>query len=257
MNDRFFFKMIGRGYVPPTNKFRWCTDRLRIQPVQSFLKKIDGERKLVVLGLRKGESAERDKTIARHRTAESGFSLQSGSSKTLIYSPILEYSVDDVWNVLALNSRPTSIDTNRLLTLYRDANGECPMIRSPDSTPCAGSRFGCWTCTVVRRDRAMEGLIESGDDVLRPLLNFRNWLAEIRDHSHLRWAMRRNGGVGLGPFTVKARKEILRRLLIAQKAVGFQLINDQEIGAIKHEWKADTILEATKSDRNGRTRIAN
>jgi len=245
INDRFFFKIIGRGYVPPTNKFRWCTDRLRIQPVQSFLKRVRGEKKLVVLGLRKGESAERDKTIARHQTAETSFSRQSGSVKTLIYSPILEYSVNDVWNVLAANSTPTSIDSNRLLTLYRHANGECPMIRSPTSTPCAGSRFGCWTCTVVRRDRAMEGLIESGYEILRPLLKFRNWLAEIRDYSRMRWATRRNGGTGRGPFTVEARQEILRRLLIVQKTVGFQLITDEETVAIRREWKADRVLEAS------------
>jgi DNA sulfur modification protein DndC len=243
LNDRFFFKIIGRGYVPPTNKFRWCTDRLRIQPVQSFLKKTIGERKLVVLGLRKGESTERDKTIAKHQTDKTSFSLQSGFAKTTIYSPILEYSVDDVWSVLSLNSPPTSIDSNRLLRLYRHANGECPMIRSPDSSPCAGSRFGCWTCTVVRRDKAMEGLIDAGYDVLRPLLNFRNWLAGIREDSDLRWRTRRNGAPGRGPFTVKARRTILRRLLAVQRTVGFQLITDQEIVAIRHEWKADQLLE--------------
>src|SRR6266576_3935773 len=54
LRDRFFFKVIGRGYVPPTNKFRWCTDRLRIQPVQSYIKGFSGTRKLVVLGLRNG-----------------------------------------------------------------------------------------------------------------------------------------------------------------------------------------------------------
>src|SRR4051794_5366221 len=27
VNERFFVKVIGRGYPPPTDKFRWCTDR--------------------------------------------------------------------------------------------------------------------------------------------------------------------------------------------------------------------------------------
>ena len=27
LEDRYFVKVIGRGYPPPTNKFRWCTDR--------------------------------------------------------------------------------------------------------------------------------------------------------------------------------------------------------------------------------------
>src|SRR5687767_13455325 len=32
--DSFFVRVIGRGYPPPTNKFRWCTDKLRINPVR-------------------------------------------------------------------------------------------------------------------------------------------------------------------------------------------------------------------------------
>ena len=34
--DRFFVKVIGRGYPPPTDKLSgWCTDRLRIDPGNS------------------------------------------------------------------------------------------------------------------------------------------------------------------------------------------------------------------------------
>jgi len=37
------------------------------------------------------------------------------------------------------------------------SNGECP-IQIDTSTPsCGNSRFGCWTCTVVDRDKASEG----------------------------------------------------------------------------------------------------
>ena len=39
------------------------------------------------------------------------------------------------------------------------SNGECP-IQIDTSTPsCGNSRFGCWTCTVVDRDKASEGLL--------------------------------------------------------------------------------------------------
>jgi 3'-phosphoadenosine 5'-phosphosulfate sulfotransferase (PAPS reductase)/FAD synthetase len=47
------------------------------------------------------------------------------------------------------------------------SNGECP-IQIDTSTPsCGNSRFGCWTCTVVDRDKASEGLLASGDDSWR------------------------------------------------------------------------------------------
>jgi hypothetical protein len=39
------------------------------------------------------------------------------------------------------------------------SNGECP-IQIDTSTPsCGNSRFGCWPCTVVDRDKASEGLL--------------------------------------------------------------------------------------------------
>ena len=36
LQDRYFSKVIGRGYPPPSFKFRWCTDVLRIKPVKSY-----------------------------------------------------------------------------------------------------------------------------------------------------------------------------------------------------------------------------
>ncbi|MGO8813871.1 MAG: hypothetical protein ACLQVG_04295 [Terriglobia bacterium] len=50
------------------------------------------------------------------------------------------------------------------------SNGECP-IQIDTSTPsCGNSRFGCWTCTVVDRDKASEGLLASGDEM--PITSF-------------------------------------------------------------------------------------
>jgi DNA sulfur modification protein DndC len=244
LEDRFFFKVIGRGYVPPTNKFRWCTDRLRIRPIQSFIKELGDDSKIIALGLRRGESNERDRTIARHRTEQPFYSRQEGSRDTLIYTPILNYSLKDVWHVLANDSAPSCIDGSRLRMLYRYANGECPIIRDATATPCAGSRFGCWTCTVVRKDRAMEGLIKSGHHALQPLLDFRNWLNGFRNDRSARWLTRRNGATGPGPFSLEARQTILRRLLAAQRAVGFQLIGSEEVDAIKSEWIKDRTVDS-------------
>src|SRR5205807_544949 len=145
----------------------------------------------------------------------------------------------EVWTVLTTELPPFSIDTDRLMRLYRHANGECPMVRDSKSQPCAGSRFGCWTCTVVRRDRAVEGLVEAGYESLKPLLEFRNWLSKLREQPKQRWRKRRNGAVGPGPFTLSARRMILRRLLSVQRKVGFQLIRTDEIKAIKSEWNLD------------------
>ena len=89
----------------------------------------------------------------------------------------------------------------------------------------------------------MEGLIHSGHDGLQPLLDFRNWLSRVRNDHQMRWSTRRNGNVGPGPFSVAARRTILRRLLATQRAVGFQLIGSDEIKAIKNEWANDIAVE--------------
>ena len=49
---------------------------------------------------------------------------------------------------------------------------------SHTSTPsCGNSRFGCWTCTVVERDRASEGLLARGDERMEKLIEFRELLS--------------------------------------------------------------------------------
>lgn len=57
---------MGRGYPFPRKKLRWCTDRLKIQPVNKFVKEQIAEHGeiILVIGTRKAESARRAKTMA-------------------------------------------------------------------------------------------------------------------------------------------------------------------------------------------------
>jgi DNA sulfur modification protein DndC len=251
LKDRYFVRVIGKGYPPPTNKFRWCTDRLRIAPVQRVLRKA-GEGGVVLLGIRRGESPERDKTIRALRMARSHFLRQEGASCTVVFAPIINYSIDDVWSTLAQLPEPQSIDARRLAALYRQASGECPVIREPTGTPCSKGRFGCWTCTVVRRDRSMEGLVGDGHNELRPLLAFRNWLQAIRDLPGWRCGRRRNGGRGPGPFTLEARRRILSRLIRTQAQTRWRLVTAREITAIRAYWRLDTASAAYRKLEKGR-----
>lgn len=239
LENTFFVKVIGRGYPPPTNKFRWCTDRLRIRPVQSALRALGATGSVVLLGVRRGESDQRDRTIRRWKSKRKYFLSQEGEDKATIFAPILDYGVKDVWLALRDLPRPKSVDGNKLAALYRDAGGECPIIRDPHGTPCGTGRFGCWTCTVVRRDRAVSGLVSEGYERLRPLLGFRNWLSAIREDPRYRCRLRRNGTSGPGPFRLDARKRILQCLLLAQKASGHSLISKEEIDAIQKLWGED------------------
>lgn len=235
LEDRFFVKVIGKGYPPPTNKFRWCTDKLRVNPINKTFKLLSNSaRNMILLGTRKGESRERDRILNKYKTEAKYFFKQANNKNTKIFCPLFNYSTTDIWDILLNIPFLKNINFNELAQLYSFQG----VGRLEDSN----NRFGCWTCTVIRRDRALESLIQSGLLELQPLLSFRNWLMEIRDVSAYRLKRRRNGQPGPGPFTLVARKMILRKLLHTQKQVPFRLISCQEKSFIKHIWKSENKL---------------
>lgn len=91
----------------------------------------------------------------------------------------------------------------------------------------------------------MKNFIDHGATDLIPLRDFRNWLVELRANPEARDYRRRNGSVyltasgdfGRGPFTMEARKEILRRLLRLEVETGFELITSDELKMIDKLWE--------------------
>lgn len=237
--DRFFVKVIGRGYPPPTNKFRWCTDRLRIDPVRRIIGRHSEGRAVVLLGTRRGESSHRDRTLARQSLRRKYFFRQSGNANIEVFAPIVDFAVSDVWTTLFSLASPSSLDADRLALLYRAAGSDCPIIRDPQGSPCGVGRFGCWTCTVVRTDRAVSSMVTDGYSHLAPLREFRNWLATMRDDPVNRCRFRRNGSRGPGPLTLSARQEAMRRLRKAERNVPWTLLTAAEERAIRALWRAD------------------
>lgn len=61
LENRFLTYILGRGVPPPNNAtFRWCTSRIKIEPMEHALKKLVGElgeKVLMLTGVRQGESA--------------------------------------------------------------------------------------------------------------------------------------------------------------------------------------------------------
>lgn len=235
LEDRYFSKVIGRGYATPSNKFRWCTDRLRIRPLSGVIDK-NSEKYTVLLGVRKGESNERDSIINHHSTEDKYYLRQSNNSKAKIFSPIIEYRVNDIWKTIVDSELPRSIYKEELKLYYEYVGDKNNTIQEQLN---GKGRFGCWTCTVVRNDKAVKSLIDNGFSELVPLYDYRNWLMEIRDNPDYRCSQRRNGVKGLGPFTLTARKEMLQRLLEAQKRTKYTLIEEDEIRYIKYLWELD------------------
>lgn len=259
LNDTFWVNLIGRGYPSPNRWFRWCTDRLKIRPMSKYtLEQVrqNGE-VIILLGARRNESGTRAQTMGKYEIEDFGLRKHTSIRGAYIYTPIEDWDYRDVWAYLLQTPSPWGDNNRDLVTFYRKVDRECPLVIDKNTPACGGSRFGCWVCTVVDRDRALEGLIEDGDTWLQPLLEFRNWLKMIRNDAGHRQTTRKNerkkkvraetlgreytppehrGHRILGPFTFETRHEILRRLIELQSTLanrGVSLISPEETKAIE------------------------
>ena len=60
IDQTFWVNVIGRGYIPLTRNFRWCTDRMKIAPTNDVIRKIVlfHKRAVLLVGTRKSAPAE-------------------------------------------------------------------------------------------------------------------------------------------------------------------------------------------------------
>lgn len=208
--NSFWVNLIGRGYPTPNQTFRWCTDRLKIEPANKFvMEKVSSFGEVImVLGVREDESISRGNSIREHTVNGSRFMRHSTLSNAYVYAPIRSFSLDDVWDYLLNSPSPWGDDNYELHRLYQDSSsGECPLVIDKNikesAGSCGNSRFGCWVCTVVTEDKALTGFIQSGHDWMKPLLDFRNWLTTIRDDRTKRMKYRMKGQVYFTDVKVK------------------------------------------------------
>ncbi|ABM43086.1 3'-phosphoadenosine 5'-phosphosulfate sulfotransferase [Acidovorax sp. JS42] len=260
----FWTLLIGKGYPSPNQTMRWCTDRLKILPTSRYILDNVSEHgaAIVILGVRLDESDSRRNSINKFRNLEgSNLTPHTELPGAFIYRPIVNLTIDDVWEVLGQCQPPWGGTHRDLIQLYRDAEGgECPVVLSKDEAPGCGtanSRFGCWTCTVVEKDKSLQGFVDSGKHEFSALIEFRQWLRDIRNDPRYRSIERRNGEIRFnargeqiqhvpGPFTIQARKMILDRLLATQKVYGDPLISADEIERIQTIWAEEISKPATK-----------
>lgn len=255
----FWVNLIGRGYPAPRPKFRWCTERLKIKPSNAFIRRVvreNGEA-ILVLGTRKAESSGR-----RHRMEqlEEGrvrerLSPNDSLPNSLVYSPIEDWTNDDVWLYLMQVDNAWGYDNKDLMAMYRgaSADNECPLVVDSSTPSCGDSRFGCWVCTLVDKDKSMSAMIQNDEEKewMVPLLELRDAL-DVADDRPLRDFRRMNGKVQLfhdrpipGPYTEAARHDWLRRLLEAQVWIrkngpeyvdDIELISIEELHEIRRIW---------------------
>lgn len=252
LEDTFWVNLLGKGYPAPNNTFRWCTERLKISPTTEFIKSKISEvgQAIILLGTRKEESTSRARSIEKNKSHIEGDRLSKHPlPNAFVFAPITEVTTDEVWQYLLQAPCPWGASNRDLITLYNNASGgDCPLIMDISTPSCGNSRFGCWVCTVVKRDKSMEALIDNGEEWLEPLMEFRDMLVENRNDPTWREPRRRNNEEGPGPYTEEKRAYMLELLLKAQKEIRQKdqdmiLINYQELVAIQVTWHRDAYFK--------------
>ncbi len=260
VNESFWVNLIGRGYPAPTSRFRWCTERMKINPANRFIEQKVAQygEVIMVLGVRKAESATRMQLMSTYQVKNHILRRHGSLRGAYVYAPIADFSTDDVWTYLLQNPSPWGNNNRDLAALYRNASaGECPLVIDTTTPSCGYSRFGCWVCTVARRDTSMEALIDNGEEWMEPLLDFREWLMatteperkrEFRDIKGRdgRVVFKKDGTLAARTYTLDASKIMLEKVLQAQKAVRkdgpdaeMELISSEELYEIRRLWRVE------------------
>jgi len=268
VQETFWVCLMGRGYPAPRQGFRWCTDRMKIQPVNHFIREMvrkNGET-IVVLGSRKAESITRGRTLRKHEVGRVRDRLSPNSRlpNSLVYTPIEDWQTNEVWMYLMQWENPWGGNNKDLLSMYQGAtaDNECPLVVDTSTPSCGDSRFGCWVCTMVSKDKSMEAMIQNDEEKewMQPLLDIRNELDVENDHDRRDFRriygkvelFERNTGDGEtsikpipGPYTKYWREYWLRRVLEAQVEVrknapagmeDITLITQEELSEIRRIW---------------------
>ncbi|MEL0207902.1 MAG: DNA phosphorothioation system sulfurtransferase DndC [Gammaproteobacteria bacterium] len=273
LEDRFWVNLIGKGYPAPRRGFRWCTDRLKIKPSNDFIKSVvnkHGEA-ILLLGVRSAESSARAKSIKKHTKDNQVLNKHQDLLNCYIYSPIKEWSNDDVWLFLLQYENPWDYSNKSLLNLYQGAteDNECPVVIDTTTPSCGSSRFGCYVCTLVSKDKSMQAMVQNDKDKewMSPMIKVRDELDfTSKDALQVERASREftrlNGEVSFyknndgdidtvpGPYKKDKRLKILEKVFkaevqIAQHFAGsdeskaINLISHEELEEIRRIWIED------------------
>jgi DNA sulfur modification protein DndC len=264
LENRFWVSLIGKGYPAPRNRFRWCTDRLKISASTKFIQELseaNGEA-ILVLGQRRGESSARDKVMNEYSGSTRDRLSRNKDprlSRVWVYLPVETWTSDDVWSYIITETNPWGVDNQELFNIYRGAtaDAECPIVVDTTTPSCGDSRFGCYVCTMVTQDKSMQAMIQNDEQKawMQPILLFRNTQLttadrDVRDFQRMNGQLKVfNGALVHGPYLQEKRSEILRELLATQKIVqkagsqvgydNVELIGLEELDEIRRIWVAD------------------
>lgn len=170
--EDFLSMMIDNGYPAPHFRFRWCVKRLKTRPARRLLEEL-GSKLVMVSGIRAEESASRNRYSRRRGRGE--VKPVNRGRKLVTVAPLYDWTSREVLEFLSSRRQPWSREGyGDLLSNYLVGGRAIP----GDRHGVPALRYGCWTCTVVRRDRTLERLA-SIDGRWRVLLDAKEAIRQV------------------------------------------------------------------------------
>ena len=260
IEKRFIPYIVGRG-VPPSNNqtFRWCTRQIKVDPMKEYVSQMyadAGNQILMITGVRKGESAVRDKRIIMSCSRGDGecgqgwYQTSMNENQCATLAPIMHWKLCQVWDWLKYMAPLKAYDawqTQMLAEAYgHDKNTE------------NDARTGCMGCPLANHDTALDNVLSMYPKwkYLRPLKELRPLWRELRKPQYrLRKTgpqFRKDGTPSknqnrMGPLTMEARgmalemiQDIERRVNdVADDMPTICLVNEDELAFIHSCWEND------------------
>lgn len=161
LDDRFFIRMLGRGYPPPHNGMRWCTGLLKGEPMNRALteiRKVSGEKFLVLTGMRIGESVVRDQRIALACSKADGecgqgwFQSTTPAAVADVLAPLLHWRVCHIADWLSYFAPADGFPTLPVLEAYGAGIGDSEALKA---------RTGCIRCPVAGHDTTLDRVVKT------------------------------------------------------------------------------------------------
>ncbi|WP_141047697.1 phosphoadenosine phosphosulfate reductase domain-containing protein [Aliarcobacter cryaerophilus] len=268
-------QLLGVGMPPPSNQLRWCTDKLKVFPIDKEIKVNFPDGKFIsVIGTRRDESFSREARIIKKTVKDTDLKLNDRYKNASNLMPIEFWSTKDVWEYLFKQSNDL-MDIDFLWKIYSDASGkdtkECTFVGAggkhieEGKIGCGVSRFGCWQCYMVRdQDKSLDGLMLSGYQNIYLYKDYRDWFwnitqqgwektRDVYSHRHQGQEFYNKGdetnpkyGITMPKsLTLKIRKEAFSRLLALQSKLNEQIITKEEIKLIQGRWILEGDLTLT------------
>ncbi len=117
-------QLLGVGMPPPSNQLRWCTDKLKVFPIDKKIKENFPTGEFIsVIGTRRDESFSREARIIKKTVKDTDLKLNDRYKLASNLMPIEFWSTKDVWEYLFKQSNDL-LNVDFLWKIYSDASGK-------------------------------------------------------------------------------------------------------------------------------------